>query len=62
MISSLHLSTILNRPPQTPIQQKGRDCSRPLQFADGVGWYALPPYFASARLGGLAGHDLISVS
>ncbi len=33
-----------------------------LQFADGVGGQALPPYLASARLGGLAGHDLISVS
>ncbi|MFT5553014.1 MAG: hypothetical protein ACI9P3_002426 [Bradyrhizobium sp.] len=44
------------------MMQKGRDRSRPSQVSYRVGWYALSPYFASARLGGLAGHDLIRVS
>ena len=39
-------------------QKKGRDRSRPFVFDDVI----RDAYFASARLGGVAGHDLISVS
>ena len=40
-------------------KKKGRDRSRPFGFASLVTCEA---YFASARLGGVAGHDFTSVS
>ena len=40
-------------------KKKGRDRSRPFVFASLVMCEA---YFASARFGGVAGHDLTSVS
>lgn len=66
MISWRHLSTIESPPPLSlswmPDSKKAGIAPGLSQSSDGVGWYALPTYFASARLGGEAGHDLISVS
>lgn len=61
MTSSRHLSTILNRSPQPQIQQK-RPGLLPAFCSLRMAWAVKPSYFASARFGGLAGHDLISVS
>jgi hypothetical protein len=46
-------------------KKKGRDRSRPFVFVDGrvkPGHDNIERYFASARFGGVAGHDLTSVS